>query len=483
MDKVTPPALSRFLEGLAPRAEVLLLAQVGPGLDAEGVVDRLHAQFRDEAGSWPVSAWPQRYWERLLAWPALGEAARDVPDHPLYRLAPTRRLAVLLRLVAGFEPAGAARLMGLSEAAFRAMLVDAEDRLEAMGVDAAVLVRWQTGFQAQIRARSLARAKPEPVAGRRRWFGGRGHLVFWVSVALILLVGLAAWFWSPREHELADIARAGRTHTGSPAPLPATSVPEIDPDADAWLTDPALWLLLDEDRQVWSADVAWWSWLANQPGQGLPTTGQVRPRASAPAWSALDADTQALLAPVADLWASLPGDTRIDLAAQARHWLGLDLAGRAELRRRWQSELARAPIERAALQAQYAAWQDLAPREQAHLRKVAEDWAHVPEAARQAQIEAWTSLAPAIKDGWRFGPALGADMPILAGLLEFAPEDERIALLDVLRTFDTERRARLVTRLERMPAMVLAQWRERLRAAQPEERAALLADLTDRLAP
>ena len=63
----------------------------------------------------PLAQWPQQYWRLLLATPSLRHAAKTEPNALLpgiARLAPERRAAVLLHLVAGLEDDVAAAALG-----------------------------------------------------------------------------------------------------------------------------------------------------------------------------------------------------------------------------------------------------------------------------------------------------------------------------------------------------------------------------------
>ena len=130
---------------------MLARAQAGPALDDERLLSEVREEFSARAARLPLAEWPLRYWGLLLARDELGRPSGQTPAHPIYSLTHTRRLALLLRLVVGLEPAGAARVMGLSETAYRALWADAEDKLAEKGVGPAVLMRWHEAFQREAR--------------------------------------------------------------------------------------------------------------------------------------------------------------------------------------------------------------------------------------------------------------------------------------------------------------------------------------------
>ena len=135
------PALAAFLRGIEPRALVLARAQAGPSLEAEPLLASVREDFTARAARLPLADWPLRYWGLLLARDELACPSGATPSHPLYRLTHTRRLALLLRLVVGLEPSGAARVLGLSETAYLALCTDAEDKLAVLGVGPAASKR------------------------------------------------------------------------------------------------------------------------------------------------------------------------------------------------------------------------------------------------------------------------------------------------------------------------------------------------------
>ena len=492
----SPPALAAFLRGIEPRADVLLRAFAGPGLDSAALLARLRAEFGGRAARLPLAEWPLRYWGLLLAAPELQQPSSGLPQHPLYALAPTRRLALLLRLVVGLEPAGAARVLGLSETAYRALWSDAEDKLAEAGVGPAVLTRWQEGFQQQVRAATPARpeaavpptpaapiaVEPATAAPKRRsaWQGRlarlragldhrRGSPQRWLLgfLLFVLLAALAATFlWPPSP---SPPLPAGTVQAlTAPAPPPAVGL------EDRLLVDPDLDLLLAAEDAPWRLGVGLLSWWSAERGDALPALGPAEPVPTALAWSALPAALRARLVEAEAAWPALTAVEQAALLRRAERWQVASAEQRRELLVAYADWLARPALERSALRARHAEWRALEVGEQQALETLAAAWRALPEVDRQALAGAFAGLPVAVREDWGLGPRLGRQLPGLRPLLAFVPADQQVALIDALADLDDAERAALAERIGRMGTAERAALRAAVLAAEPAARSGLL---------
>jgi len=490
VSEIPPPTLAAFLRGIEPRADVLLRAFAGPELDSAALLARIRGDFAARTARLPPAEWPLRYWGLLLAAPELQSEGRGLPRHPLYDLTPTRRLALLLRLVVGLEPAGAARLLGLSEAAFRALWRDAEDKLAEAGVGPAVLLRWQESFQQQVRATASARpdaAPPQAPPGRVRPPGPtdpartaaatrpsarRSWPPQRVALGLLLgglLLALAATFLWPPGRESAPAA------DGPPQPLAAPAPPPREAGLEErLLVDPDLEMLLAPEDAPWRLGVGLLSWWSAQRGDALPALGPAAPVPVAVDWAALPAALRARLAGIEAAWPALTAAEQAALRARAEAWQALTPERRAALRAAYAEWLARPALERSALRAAHAEWRALEAGEQQALTALAADWRALPEADRQALAAAFAALPAAKREDWGLGPRLGRQLPGLRPLLAFVPADQQVALIEALEGLDDAQRAALAGRLARMGTAQRAALRAEVLAAEPAARDALL---------
>lgn len=488
MSEIPPPTLAAFLRGIEPRADVLLRAFAGPELDSAVLLARIRGDFVALSARLPLAEWPLRYWGLLLAAPELQSPARGLPRHPLYDLTPTRRLALLLRLVVGLEPAGAARLLGLSEAAFRALWRDAEDKLAEVGVGPEVLLRWQESFQQQVRATASARpdaAPPQAPPGRARPAGPTDPVRAAASgparrswppqrVALglllgVLLLALAATFLWPPGRGSAPAA------DGTPQPLAAPMPPPREVGLEErLLVDPDLEMLLAPEDAPWRLGVGLLSWWSAQRGDALPALGPAAPAPVAVDWAALPAALRARLAGIEAAWPALTAAEQAALRARAEAWQALTPERRAALRAAYAEWLARPALKRSALRAAHAEWRALEAGEQQALVALAADWRALPEADRQALAAAFAALPAAKREDWGLGPRLGRQLPGLRPLLAFVPADQQVALIEALEGLDDAQRAALAERLARMGTAQRAALRAEVLAAEPAARDALL---------
>jgi len=498
----SPPALAAFLRGIEPRADVLLRAFAGPGLDSAALLARLRAEFGDRAARLPLVEWPLRYWGLLLAAPELQQTGGGLPRHPLYALAPTRRLALLLRLVVGLEPAGAARVLGLSETAYRALWADAEDKLAEAGVGPAVLMRWQEGFQQQVRTATPARpaaavppavapvaVDPATVAVPKRptaWQAGlarlRGGLdrrrrspQRWLLglLLLVLLAALAATFLWPPSPSPSPSPPAGAVQSlGAPAPLPVAGL------EDRLLVDPDLDLLLAAEDAPWRLGVGLLSWWSAERGDTLPALGPTEPAPTALAWSALPAALRARLVEAEAAWPALAAAEQAALLRRAERWQAASAEQRRELLVAYADWLARPALERAALRVRHAEWRALEAGEQQALEALAAIWRALPEADRTLLAGTFAGLPVAVREDWGLGPRLGRQLPGLRPLLAFVPAGQQVALIEALAGLDDAERAALAQRIAGMGTAERAALRAAVLAAEPAARSGLLRAAT-----
>jgi len=483
-----PTALAAFLRSIEPRARVLALAQAGPALEVEALLAELRQAFGERAPRLPLAEWPLRYWGLLLAREALMNPPAGRLDHPLYLLSPTRRLALLLRLVVGLEPAGAARVMGLSAEAFSTLLADAEEKLAVAGVGPAVLLRWQEEFQAAVREAAAPAPSAGPVPpparppGARRlpglpggWRGWRpGPLQVGLGlVALLLLAVLVATFvWPPGPMAPASPAASPEAAPAALAPV-APAAPRRQLDAELPL-DPDFALLAEPAASPWREDLGFLAWWVAQQGRLPPPPP---PAAPPPAdWSGLPAEARRLLAPLQAAWPALEPEARAGLLANVERWQGAEAGQRTAWVAAYAEWLALPAQERSQRRAAYARWRSLDAVEREALTAAAARFAALPEAERQALRERFTALDEAARGDWALGPRLGAQLPALRPLFAFLPAGEQAALLEALDALDEAQRQRLGARVAAMGVAERAALRGRVLAAEPEARAALLAE-------
>lgn len=121
-----PAALAAFLRGVERRGAVLAEMQCGDAAGGDAALaDAMH-EFRQEAGASVMDDWPRQFWSVLLAQPALKQRtpvaiALDATDR-LGELGSGPRAALLLRLAAGLDEAGAAAVLGVRTQTYRLAL-------------------------------------------------------------------------------------------------------------------------------------------------------------------------------------------------------------------------------------------------------------------------------------------------------------------------------------------------------------------------
>lgn len=385
-----PDAVAAFLRGQHRRARVLGHVQSGSPEAARQGMSAVSRVFAVEAGRWPLAEWPVRYWRMLLATPPWRRTAADLHDVPLpgvARLPADARAAVLLLLVAGLEEDAAADVLGVPGEALQALVRDSlpPDALGRPDVD--VWRAWRAAAERELEREGesppaatdapATHARPRRPVLRWLWFGvGLGALAFAASFLL-----------HPAGRDAVDRWRAPiqqRALAGADAPRARfdASDPAMHPDR-ALLRAPAeARLALDTPLLAW--------WLATAP----PKTAEE--------W------------PVPHVGHGSPADAA-PLAERMRAWDRLPATERGWQRGAWQ------------------AWQALPIDERAALRATAVRYAALP-APEQAELRArFDEQPPDARAGWWLGPRLGLEWPRVAALFAYVDEQQRDAVVALLR--------------------------------------------------
>jgi len=113
------------------------------------------------------------------------------------------------------------------------------------------------------------------------------------------------------------------------------------------------------------------------------------------------------------------------------------------------------------LHSRQAQWQALPEAERARIREAARRLAALPAEQQQAVRATFAAQDTRFREGWRLGPALGAQFPKLEGLFGYLPMEQRDAALAVLHQLSPDQLAQLALIAQRTPP----QDRDRVRAA------------------
>ncbi len=121
-----PAALTAFLRGVERRGAVMAELHCGDAVAGDAALADAMLEFRHSAGGTVMDDWPRRFWALLLAQPALKTRtpvaiAVDATDR-LGELGSGPRAALLLRLAAGLDEAGAAAVLGVRTPTYRLAL-------------------------------------------------------------------------------------------------------------------------------------------------------------------------------------------------------------------------------------------------------------------------------------------------------------------------------------------------------------------------
>lgn len=286
-------ALSAFLRGVERRALVVAELQCGDPQVAEQALVTVMRAFVGIASDVPMAQWPDRFWILLAHRNALrapapgGKWAADLQHLPT--LAPTTRLALLLRIGGGLDEAAAAQILDMTLVDYRSALAEACPRTAEGQPDAA---GWRAlAEQVQQRLRDLPAARLQrlqqpaaaPEAGgkatswrtpqktedaprtrarrQQRRVPWKGLLIVVLTAGVLL--GGAAWWKHVGSAPAPAAAPEGALADTGPVQveaLPAEDLPVVAPadpahaaDDAAMLADPELGLARDADLYAWFA--------------------------------------------------------------------------------------------------------------------------------------------------------------------------------------------------------------------------------------
>lgn len=167
-------------------------------------------------------------------------------------------------------------------------------------------------------------------------------------------------------------------------------------------------------------------------------------------------------------------------ATAGAHWQAMSPAAQAAWQQRRIAWDALHLHEREDRRARYAAWRALDEVQRARLRAAAAEVAALPPEHQAALRTQFAVLDAMQRNGWRLGPALGADWPRLQPLFAYVPPGERDAALSLLRQLDAEQRDDLAALAQRLPPQDRDAFRRELLAVPVSQRRAWLRQQRDR---
>ena len=264
---VSSTALPQFLRGIGKRGYVLAEAQCGDSARAQQALSASIEEFRDAAQHLSLAQWPEQFWQRLLAQPALRIFTPSRNQHePLLHLSNGPRAALLLRLVAGLDTTHGAAVLRVSPPAYRHALSRALQVLHAQGIDEAALHALREHLQQRVRElpeqflqTSASEWAPQPAApGTARSTLVRRHRLprRWlrrtlsIALGMLLLLFAATYIQRPSRPLL-----AGRSEH-----LPEQAVAARLSSAAAAVASPDFDLLNDPDGERTARDLPLLSW-------------------------------------------------------------------------------------------------------------------------------------------------------------------------------------------------------------------------------
>lgn len=488
-------ALSAFLRGIERRGAVFAHLQAGDADAGMAALAAAMAGFRAVAGRTAFGDWPRRFWSLLLAVPQLREPghAGQWPEEfqALGRVGRGPRAALLLRLVAHVSEADAAAVLGVSRSTYRMALRQALPRRADGGADEAA---WRTlGEAAQQAVRALtpeqlaelARMReaalqgadweppqaPDPVRPERpRWL--------WPALIAVVVATVAALAATLLLEPMPSGSQAGPDRILSEALAP----PEPAPAAEAaWdddlllLTHPDFELLAAQAQGTTVREPAFHAWLVYQLEDLPDADAAVGAEGAGPAADA--APAPALPPPLQALAASLPAEDRARLAARRAQLQALAPAELSALRAATIGWEALDLTEQRARRDGWQAWNRLPAQARARMQAAAAAYAELPEERRKTLADAFAGLDELERNGWRLGPDLGADWPLLHPLFALVPEQQQEQLLAVLLSMDATERADLAILAQRTPPGERERLRTELLTTPAENRAAWLRQL------
>lgn len=287
-----PPALSAFLRGVERRGAVLAELQAGDAGLADAALAAAMAQFRDEAESLAMPAWPTRFWSLLLVQPQLRSRTAvalpiDVTDR-LGELGSGPRAALLLRVAAGLSEDEGAAVLGVSQPSFRLALQRALPHHEDGRADPEAWQRLREQIHRRIKtlpadrlvrlsaARDAVMRGPASVASTSAATGARSRprwlmASLWALLAVCVLALAASFVWPDL---MAPWQRALGLEPGVKR-VRVEPLPEGDEPASRYSAETALIahrdfdLLADPQAQVDARDLEFHSWYAAQQDAGV----------------------------------------------------------------------------------------------------------------------------------------------------------------------------------------------------------------------
>ena len=260
--KPVSPALLAFLRGIECRAWVFALAQCGDAGLADSILASAIGRFAGAAPSQPLAQWPLRFWSILVGQPAM-HAIRGDGDE-LATLAPGPRAALLLRVVAGLDPAHAMQVLGVSAAAHglalrraQALWPDDDHGVERLRDRLHTQVQQMTQAQREhvvaLRDRALAAAPPAGIVPSAHPASGGVWRSLPKILLVLLLLGFAATFYP-------TLARQFASGSGDATP-PAAATPGSQLAETAVVIHPDYEQLAAPEDDALARQLAFLSWV------------------------------------------------------------------------------------------------------------------------------------------------------------------------------------------------------------------------------
>jgi hypothetical protein len=278
---------------------VLAEAQCGESARAQQALSATIDSFRDAAAQLPLAQWPEQFWQRLLAQPALRilTPLRNDAD-PLVHLSAGPRAALLLRLVAGLDNAHGAAVLRVSPPAYRQALHRALHVLHGQGIDEAALRALRERLQLRVKglpeqflqmpANDLSpqvaarRFAPAPITHARRMPPRWLRPALWVALCILTLLFAVTFFPHPRRSS--GSLKSER--------LPEQPVAARLSSSAAALASPDFALLNDPAGERDARDLALLSWFdaSSAAPQSSDSAPAMLPESTTPETSAPDTD-------------------------------------------------------------------------------------------------------------------------------------------------------------------------------------------------
>jgi hypothetical protein len=279
-----------FLRGIEHRGRVLAEAQCGNPALARALVAECKIGFHQLAEDVDPSQWPSLFWQSLLARPAMRTKLTPDARNPFSQLDPGPRAALLLRLVAEFDPPQAAEVLSVSPETCRHALFRALETLRAKGIDDATLHYVRDSLRRDARPTHAYVAAGEPVAPRPTGIARiarRFRPALMALAAAMFLALTVSFFWVPaflRGTETAQGFQPLREHAPA-ATLTSTEATIASADFD---------LLIDPKGERTARDLdlfAWYAATSNVAASGSNANPSL-PETTLPETTAPEADAE-----------------------------------------------------------------------------------------------------------------------------------------------------------------------------------------------